>query len=693
MPAQNLLAEEASPYLQQHSGNPVHWRGWSPAALAEARTLDRPILLSVGYAACHWCHVMAHESFENDDVAAVMNRLFVNIKVDREERPDIDQIYMAALSSMGEQGGWPLTMFLTPDGKPFWGGTYFPREARYGRPGFIQVMEAVDKAWRDKRPSLNQSADGLATHVERRLAGGHAKAALDRDTLENLANGIDGIIDRELGGLRGAPKFPNAPFMQTLWLSWLRDGATSHRDAVLTSLQKMLAGGIYDHVGGGLSRYSTDAEWLVPHFEKMLYDNAQSIRLCNWAYTASGNDLFRLRIEETIGWLLREMRADGGAFAASLDADSDGEEGLFYTWGRDEVEAVLGDESALFFNYFTLSSPHGWEGKPVLHQTAAQQVQSVADRDRLIPLKERLLAAREKRVRPGRDGKALTDWNGLMIAALAEAGRSFGRADWIEAAEIAFAHIANAAQNNRLPHSMLGAKKLFPALSSDYAAMTNAAIALFEATGDSQYVDRAGQFIEQLDHWHRDGEKNRLLSDRIGQHRRADPHQGRCRRSYSFGHRPDHRSLGPTVFRYRRSRTAGAGLENRRTRGRPRCPPDLWPGRHRQRLRVRARTAEAGDRRPPRESSSCSGCESKSGPAPGGYCCGNRYGSESADATRRHLAANRQARRLAVHGAGLFAGDYQPQGTRTVATAKIEFVILWRSKERSDAAQTIGSMP
>lgn len=507
LPAQNLLAEEASPYLQQHSGNPVHWRAWSPAALAEAKALERPVLLSVGYAACHWCHVMAHESFENDDVAAVMNRLFVNIKVDREERPDIDQIYMAALSSMGEQGGWPLTMFLTPDGKPFWGGTYFPREARYGRPGFIQVLEAVDKAWREKRPSLNQSADGLTNHVEARLAASHAKAVLDRDTLSNLANGIDGMIDRQLGGLRGAPKFPNAPFMQTLWLSWLRDGAVAHRDAVLISLEKMLAGGIYDHVGGGLSRYSTDAEWLVPHFEKMLYDNAQLIRLCNWAHAASGNELFRVRIEETVGWLLREMRVEGGAFAASLDADSDGEEGLFYTWSREEIETVLGDDSAIFFNYFTLSSPHGWEGKPILHQTPAQQVQGVADRDRLVPLKERLLAAKEERVSPGRDGKALTDWNGLMISALAEAGRALGRADWIDAAETAFAAIAGAGHDNRLPHSMLAAKKLFPALSSDYAAMANAAISLFEATGNSNYTGRASEFIAQLDRWHQDDEK------------------------------------------------------------------------------------------------------------------------------------------------------------------------------------------
>jgi uncharacterized protein YyaL (SSP411 family) len=507
LPAKNLLADEASPYLQQHSGNPVHWRAWSPASLEEAKALDRPILLSIGYAACHWCHVMAHESFENDDVAAVMNRLFVNIKVDREERPDIDQIYMAALSSMGEQGGWPLTMFLTPGGKPFWGGTYFPRQPRYGRPGFIQVMEAVDKAWREKRDSLNQSADGLTSHVETRLAGSHARALLDRETLSDLAGRIDGMIDRDLGGLRGAPKFPNAPFMQALWLSWLRDGNATHRDDVLISLEHMLAGGIYDHIGGGLSRYSTDAEWLVPHFEKMLYDNAALIRSCNWAYAASGNDLFRIRIEETVAWLLREMQVDGGAFAASLDADSDGEEGLFYTWTQNEVETALVHDSTMFFNHFTLSSPHGWEGKPVVHQTRGQQALGIADHDRLVPLKARLLAAREDRVRPGLDAKALTDWNGQMIAALAEAGRSLARPDWIEAAAQAFAHISGASRDGRLPHSMLSAKKLFPALSSDYAAMTNAAIALFEASGEWSYVDQAARFIEQLDRWHADAER------------------------------------------------------------------------------------------------------------------------------------------------------------------------------------------
>ena len=275
------MSEETSPYLRQHKDNPVHWRPWSPATLAEARELDRPILLSVGYAACHWCHVMAHESFEDAEVADLMNRLYVNIKVDREERPDIDQIYMAALSATGEQGGWPLTMFLTPDAKPFWGGTYFPKQPRYGRPGFMQVLEAIDRAWRDKRGELADSADNAENPCRINAVG--TRAGRRRDRTRKLAGPRRAasirMIDQSRGGLRGAPKFPNAPFMQTLWLSWLETGESSHRDAVLLSLRHMLNGGIYDHIGGGLCRYSTDADWLVPHFEKMLYDNAMLIRL------------------------------------------------------------------------------------------------------------------------------------------------------------------------------------------------------------------------------------------------------------------------------------------------------------------------------------------------------------------------------------------------------------------------------
>lgn len=507
LPQKNLLAEEASPYLRQHAQNPVHWRAWSQAALDEARVLDRPILLSVGYAACHWCHVMAHESFENDEIAGVMNRFFVNIKVDREERPDIDQIYMASLSAMGEQGGWPLTMFLTPDGRPFWGGTYFPPRSRYGRPGFVQVLEAVDKAWREKRDSLNQSAGGLITHVAARLSAIQPKSALDQQTLQRFADNILGMIDRNEGGLKGAPKFPNAPFMTTLWLSWLQTGNASHRDAVLLSLRKMLAGGIYDHIGGGLCRYSTDADWTVPHFEKMLYDNAQLLRMANWAYATTRDELFRIRIEETIAWLSREMRTENGAFASSLDADSDGEEGLFYTWNDREIADALRGDLPAFADHFVLAAPANWEGKPILRQNDQQGAGEAANYPAIAGLKAKLLARRTERIRPGRDDKVLADWNGLLITALAECGRSFGRNDWIDLATQAFASVLAAAEDGRLPHSILAERKLFPALSSDYAAMTTAAVALFEATNDASYVRIARSLAEQLDQWHADADR------------------------------------------------------------------------------------------------------------------------------------------------------------------------------------------
>ena len=507
LPQKNLLADEASPYLRQHAQNPVHWRAWSQAALAEAHALDRPILLSVGYAACHWCHVMAHESFENDEIAGVMNRFFVNIKVDREERPDIDQIYMASLSAMGEQGGWPLTMFLTPDGKPFWGGTYFPAHSRYGRPGFVQVLEAVDKAWREKRDSLTQSAGGLIAHVAARLSATQPKGALDPQALPKLADGIQGMIDWNEGGLKGAPKFPNAPFMTTLWLSWLQTGNTSHRDAVLLSLRKMLAGGIYDHVGGGLCRYSTDAEWTVPHFEKMLYDNAQLLRMANWAYATTGDELFRIRIEETIAWLSREMRAENDAFVSSLDADSDGEEGLFYTWNDQEIAGALEADHPAFADYYGLAAPVNWEGKPILRQSDEQREREVSNHPAVAGLKTRLLARRASRVRPGRDDKVLADWNGLAITALAECGRSFGRNDWIDLAEQAFAGILASAEDGRLPHSILDDRKLFPALSSDYAAMITATVALFAATNDPKYIRTASSLTEQLDRWHGDPDR------------------------------------------------------------------------------------------------------------------------------------------------------------------------------------------
>jgi uncharacterized protein YyaL (SSP411 family) len=501
LPAKNLLASESSPYLRQHAHNPVHWRPWSAEALAEAKATQRPILLSVGYAACHWCHVMAHESFEDEQVAAVMNRLFVNIKVDREERPDVDQIYMAALTAMGEQGGWPLTMFLTPDAKPFWGGTYFPREPRYGRPGFIQIMEAIGQTWLEKRADLEAGSEALSDHISQRLASTNIHSNLDARLLPAFADAIYSSLDMERGGLRGAPKFPNAPFMDALWMNGVRNGHDDHATAVAFSLQCMLSGGIYDHIGGGLCRYSTDAEWMVPHFEKMLYDNAQLISLGSAVYAQTGERAFKRAIEETIAWVQREMMAEGGGFASSLDADSEGEEGRFYLWTREEIETALGDDADRFMAHYALARPDGWEGEPILY---LRDEPSELAREDLTGLKSRLLAARETRVRPGRDDKVLTDWNGLMISALANASRVLDRSDWLEIATSAYDSIVASARDGRLPHSRLGDVRLFPAMASDYAAMINAAISLYEASGSSRYISDASAFLSTLDRWYID---------------------------------------------------------------------------------------------------------------------------------------------------------------------------------------------
>ncbi|MDN5926784.1 MAG: thioredoxin domain-containing protein [Hyphomicrobiales bacterium] len=503
LPAENLLSAEASPYLRQHKDNPVHWRPWSKDALAEAKETGRPILLSIGYAACHWCHVMAHESFEDESVAALMNRLFVNIKVDREERPDIDQIYMAALTATGEQGGWPLTMFLTPEAQPFWGGTYFPKEPRYGRAGFTQILDTIHRAWQEKKSEITADAARLTAHVERQLAQSRDPSPLSDQQITALAEPYLAAIDPLHGGLTGAPKFPNAPIMTTLWMQWLESGDARYRDAVLHSLRSMLNGGIYDHVGGGLCRYSTDAEWMVPHFEKMLYDNAQLLTLCGWAYGATGEKLFQERIEQTISWLSREMRVGDGAFASSLDADSDGEEGKFYTWTPAEIEAALGKGAVRLLKTYSLASPPGWEGDPILHRSDPQTTDEDARQD-LPPLLESLRSTRENRIRPGRDDKILVDWNGLAIRAIAQCARQFDRPDWLEIAEAAYRTVAESICEDRLPHSVLGEKKLYPGLSSDYAAIANAAVSLYEATGQASYLEDAHRMVAALDRWHAD---------------------------------------------------------------------------------------------------------------------------------------------------------------------------------------------
>ena len=502
--SRNRLSEETSPYLLQHADNPVHWWGWGEEALAEARREDKPILLSVGYAACHWCHVMAHESFEDAETAALMNRLFVNIKVDREERPDLDTIYQSALALMGEHGGWPLTMFLTPQGEPFWGGTYFPPSSRYGRPAFRDVLKSLAEIYADSRDKVTSNVVALREALANLHAGEAGRVAIDRDLLDRVAAKLAELTDPVHGGIRGAPKFPQGTIFALLWRGYLRSGSDGLKNAVTNTATQMCQGGIYDHLGGGFARYATDDKWLVPHFEKMLYDNAALIELLTLVWQETRDPLYAARVEETVGWVLREMLAEGSAFAASFDADSEHEEGKFYVWSEAEIDGLLGAESAVFKSAYDVRPEGNWEGHTILNRTRRPLLGDDAHEQRLAAARKILFAARAKRVPPARDDKILADWNGLMIAALAEAGRCFGHADWIAAAETAFAFIADKLRDgDRLMHSYRMGRARHRAVLDDYAALSRAALRLYEATGKADYLDKARGWVAVADarHW------------------------------------------------------------------------------------------------------------------------------------------------------------------------------------------------
>ncbi len=503
---QNRLARETSPYLLQHKDNPVAWWAWGPEALAEAKRTNKPILLSVGYAACHWCHVMAHESFEDDDTARLMNELFVNIKVDREERPDIDQIYMAALHHLGEHGGWPLTMFLTPAGEPIWGGTYFPKTSRYGKPAFVDVLREIARIFHDEPGKIEHNRAALMERLAA-TARQSAKVNIGRAELDNAARQLGGLIDPVNGGTRGAPKFPQAALFELLWRAGLRSGEARYFAAVEITLDHICAGGIYDHLGGGFSRYCVDERWLIPHFEKMLYDNAQLVELLAIAQKRHGKALYRQRVYETVAWLKREMTTAEGAFCASLDADSEGEEGKFYLWSYDEILRVLGIEDGEFFARHYDATPAGnFEGHTILNRLKPLP-RSNEDEKRLAASRVKLLAVRDTRVRPGLDDKVLADWNGLMIAALVNAALLFDEPSWRDMAARAFNVIARAmTKGDRLGHSWRHGKLKFPGLASDFAAMIRAALALYEATGEQRYLEQALAWQRALDRDYADAE-------------------------------------------------------------------------------------------------------------------------------------------------------------------------------------------
>ena len=503
----NRLGQETSPYLLQHKENPVDWWPWGQGAFAEAKRTGKPVLLSVGYAACHWCHVMAHESFEDAGTALVMNQLFVNIKVDREERPDVDALYMNALHQLGEQGGWPLTMFLTGDGEPFWGGTYFPKEQIYGRASFTHVLREISRIYREERGKIRESADALKAALQPRIEAG-GEDSLNENTIADLAARLGQVLDPVNGGLMGASKFPNCVILGFLWKLGLRYGVEPIVEGVEQALLHIGQGGIYDHLGGGFARYAVDERWLVPHFEKMLYDNALLIDLMTEVWKERRHPLLQARIAETAEWMLREMAAPDGGFASSYDADSEGEEGKFYVWQLADIVDVLGPEDGAFFaEVYDVSEAGNWEHTNILNRLRGMDLLSPAEEEKLAQLRARLLDARGKRVPPGWDDKVLADWNGLAIAALVNAGRTFGRPAWLGAAEKAYGFVKQRmTANGRLLHSYRAGQTKTPAVASDYANMIAAALSLHLAGGGADTLRDAKDWTEimQAQYWAED---------------------------------------------------------------------------------------------------------------------------------------------------------------------------------------------
>jgi uncharacterized protein YyaL (SSP411 family) len=500
----NNLDRETSPYLLQHKDNPVHWQPWGQETLAAAQQQNKPILLSVGYAACHWCHVMAHESFEDGATATLMNELFVNIKVDREERPDLDTIYQTALALLGQPGGWPLTMFLNPSGEPFWGGTYFPRTARYGRPGFADVLKKLAAVYREQPQQVAQNVAALREALGK-LATPQRGDAIPLTAIVQAGEQLLPEVDPVHGGIGQAPKFPQTPVLELMWRGWKQSGVAQLRDAVTLTLARMSQGGIYDHLGGGFARYSVDAEWLAPHFEKMLYDNAQLIDLLTLVWQETKAPLFRARVEETVGWVLREMRAAPDAaghrgFASSLDADSEHEEGKFYVWSEAEIDAALGTDASLFKSVYDVTPGGNWEGHTILNRIAHPELRDDATEAALAANRTTLFAIRAKRVRPGWDDKVLADWNGLMIAALANAAQVFEQPSWLAAAAEAFAFVTGSLTvDGRLRHSWRDGRAKHPATLDDHAQLCRAALALHETTGEERYLRQAQAWVALLD--------------------------------------------------------------------------------------------------------------------------------------------------------------------------------------------------
>jgi uncharacterized protein YyaL (SSP411 family) len=513
-PKQNRLADATSPYLQQHADNPVDWWPWCEEALQLAREQGKPILLSIGYSACHWCHVMAHESFEDEATAALMNELFVNIKVDREERPDLDRIYQTAHQLLSQRpGGWPLTVFLTPDDQiPFFAGTYFPPAPRYQMPSFRQLMQQVAQAWREQQGAIREQNDALQQALERMAPKVKPDGrVLDGSPLAAAFDQLSRHYDAKHGGFGSAPKFPHPTNLEFLLRYWQRSGEEQARRMADFTLQKMAQGGMNDLLGGGFCRYSVDDYWMIPHFEKMLYDNGPLLALYADAWAAGGDALFRQACEGIAAWLLREMQSPEGGYYASLDADSEGEEGRYYVWTPTEVAELLDEaEFDLVASLYGLDRPANFEGRWHLHgfrtlpQVAREfQISEDAAQDLLDRARAKLLAAREGRVRPGRDDKVLTSWNALMIQGMARAGRLLQRSDWLESATRAVDFIRTRLwQDGRLLASYKDGRANLPAYLDDHAYLIAALLELLQARWRREDLDFALQLAEvMLEHF------------------------------------------------------------------------------------------------------------------------------------------------------------------------------------------------
>jgi uncharacterized protein len=503
----NHLINETSPYLLQHAHNPVDWYPWGAQAFAKAKAENKPVLLSIGYSACHWCHVMAHESFEDEAIAELMNENFVNIKVDREERPDLDQIYMNAVQMMTHHGGWPMTVFLTPDGVPFYGGTYFPPQDRYNMPGFPRILISVAEAYRDRPEDVSATSTSILKELQRVSAAGSSDQPIGEDTLDAAYVGLIRSYDAANGGFGGAPKFPPSMALEFLMRVHARTGNEEPLNIVRHTLMKMANGGIYDHLGGGFHRYSVDAVWLVPHFEKMLYDNALLSRLYLHYYQLTGNEQARQTAEGILDYVLREMTDSCGGFYSTQDADSEGHEGKFFVWTLDEIKTALGeDDVALFSSYYNVTRSGNFEGKNILNVTrslediaAELKIPNDDARQSIERSRQKLFQLREQRVKPDRDEKILTAWNGLMLASFAEGGAILQRDDYLEAARRNGDFLLeNLRSNGLLLRTYKDGKAKLNGYLEDYAFFIEALLTLSETSGELRWLKEALSLADRM---------------------------------------------------------------------------------------------------------------------------------------------------------------------------------------------------